>query len=121
MKKILVTDDSAAMRGLIVCTLEAMGGCELVEACNGFDALRLLPREKFDLIITDINMPDINGLELVRFCRSNPLYQKTPMIIISTEVSARDREDGLSLGADAYLSKPFRPEELQHLVRKLLY
>lgn len=109
------------MRGLIVSTLEAMECCEVVEACNGFDALRMLPREKVDLIITDINMPDINGLELVNFCRNSPLYQATPMIIISTEGSERDREKGLALGADAYLIKPFRPEELQQLIRKLLH
>lgn len=121
MKKILVTEDSAAMRGLIVSTLEAMDCYEVVEAGNGFEALRLLPREKVDLVITDINMPDINGLELVNFCRSNPLYQNTPMIIISTEGSERDREKGLALGADAYLVKPFRPEQLQQLVRRLLH
>ena len=65
-------------------------------------------------------MPDINGLDLVSFCRSNALYQATPVIIISTEGSERDREKGLALGADAYLIKPFRPVELQQLVRKLL-
>ncbi len=109
------------MRGLIVSTLEAMECCEVVEACNGFEALRMLPREKVDLIVTDINMPDINGLELVNFCRNNPLYQATPMIIISTEGSERDREKGLALGADAYLIKPFRPADLQQLIRKLLH
>ena len=118
--KILVTEDSAAMRGLIVSTLEAMDCFEVVEACNGFEALRALPREKVDLIITDINMPDINGLELLNFCRSNPLYEKTPVIIISTEGSERDREKGLALGASAYMIKPFRPIELQQLVCKLL-
>ena len=121
MKKILVTEDSAAMRGLIISTLEAMDDFEVVEATNGFEALRILPREKVDLVITDINMPDINGLELVNFCRSNPHYQKTPLIIISTEGSERDQERGISLGADAYLVKPFQPEDLQQLVRKLLY
>lgn len=109
------------MRGLIVSTLEAMDCFEIVEAGNGFEALRALPREKVDLVITDINMPDINGLELVNFCRSNPQYQKTPLIIISTEGSERDREKGLALGADAYLVKPFLPEELQQLVRRLLH
>ena len=120
MKKILVTEDSATMRGLIVSTLEAMERFEVVEAKNGFEALRALPREKVDLIITDINMPDINGLELVNFCRSNPLYLQIPVIIISTEGSERDREKGLALGADAYLIKPFQPEELQQVVRDLL-
>jgi len=120
LKKILVTEDSATMRGLIVSTLEAMDSYEIIEAGNGFEALRALPREKVDLIITDINMPDINGLELVNFCRSNPLYQATPLIIISTEGSEHDREKGLALGANAYLVKPFLPQDLQQLVQELI-
>jgi two-component system chemotaxis response regulator CheY len=121
VKKILVAEDSAAMRALITSTLEAMECCEVVGASSGFEALRVLPREKVDLIVTDINMPDINGLELVSFCRTNQLYSQVPLIIVSTEVSVHDREKGLALGADAYLVKPFQPEELQQLVRKLLY
>lgn len=108
------------MRALIVATLEAMDDFEIVEAENGFEALRILPREKVDLVITDINMPDINGLELVKFVRSNPQYKTTPLLIISTEGSEKDREKGLALGADAYLIKPFQPEELQGLVNQLL-
>ena len=120
MRKILVTEDSATMRALIVATLEAMDDFTIVEAANGFEALRILPREQVDLVITDINMPDINGLELVRFIRSNPRYQSTPLLIISTEGSEKDREKGLALGADAYLIKPFQPEALQRLVSRLL-
>jgi len=120
LKKILIADDSSTMRSLIVSTLDAMGDFELIEAENGFEALRILPREKVDLVLTDINMPDINGLELVSFVRNNPLYKDTPLIIISTEGSERDREKGLSLGANAYLVKPFKPEQLQALVAELL-
>ena len=120
MKKILIADDSPTMRLLIVSTLEAMDDFELIEAANGFEALRILPREKVDLVLTDINMPDINGLELVSFVRNNPLYKDTPLVIISTEGSERDREKGLALGANAYLVKPFNPEDLQQLVAELL-
>ncbi len=120
MKKILVADDSPTMRALIVSTLEAMDDFDLVEAANGFEALRILPREKVDLLITDINMPDINGLELLNFVRSNQLYQETPVIIVSTEGSERDREKGLALGANSYLVKPFQPEALQKMVAELL-
>ncbi|OEU75363.1 MAG: two-component system response regulator [Desulfuromonadales bacterium C00003093] len=120
MKKILIADDSATMRALITSTLESLDDFELIEATSGFDALRKLPRDKVDLILTDINMPDINGLELVSFVRNNPLYEKTPLIIISTEGSERDREKGLALGANAYLVKPFKPEALQRLVAELL-
>lgn len=119
-KKILIAEDSATMRYLIMSTISAMGDFEIVEAANGFEALRVLPREKVDLVITDINMPDINGLELVSFIKSNPNYKTTPLFIISTEGSERDREKGLKLGADAYLVKPFSPEELQTLVKRFL-
>ncbi|BCA80022.1 response regulator [Desulfuromonas sp. AOP6] len=119
-KKILITEDSPTMRALIASTIEAIGNFEVIEASNGFEALRILPREKVDMVITDINMPDINGLELVSFIKTNPNYQSTPLIIISTEGSERDREKGMVLGADAYLVKPFSPEQLQELVRKYL-
>jgi len=119
-KKILVAEDSPTMRYLIASTIAALGDYAVIEAGNGFEALRILPQEKVDLVITDINMPDINGLELVSFIRQNPNYRTTPLFIISTEGSARDREKGMSLGANAYLVKPFAPEELQSLIRQYL-
>ncbi|MBE0500587.1 MAG: response regulator [Desulfuromonadales bacterium] len=118
--KILIAEDSSTMRSLIVSTISAMGNYQLIEAANGFEALRILPREKVDLVITDINMPDINGLELISFIKNNPNYKNTPLFIISTEGSEKDRDKGLSLGADAYLVKPFNPIELQDLVRQYL-
>ena len=119
-KKILITEDSPTMRSLIISTLADLGDFEIVEAANGFEALRILPREKVDLVITDINMPDINGLELVSFVKNNPRYRSIPLFIISTKGRDRDREKGLALGADAYLVKPFAPEELQALVQRYL-
>ena len=119
-KKILITEDSPTMRSLIISTIAALGDFEIVEAANGFEALRILPQEKVDLVITDINMPDINGLELVSFVKSNPNYRSIPLFIISTEGRDRDREKGLALGADAYLVKPFEPEELQALIQRYL-
>jgi two-component system chemotaxis response regulator CheY len=119
-KKILIAEDSLTMRSLIVSTIATMGDYETVEAANGFEALRILPREKVDLIITDINMPDINGLELVSFIRNSDNYRETPLFIISTESSDRDREKGMSLGANAYLVKPFAPDQLQTLIREYL-
>lgn len=119
-KKILITEDSPTMRSLIVSTIQAMGEFEIIEAANGFEALRVLPRSQVDLVITDINMPDINGLELVSFIKGNEQYKDTPLFIISTEGSERDRDKGMKLGADAYLVKPFSPSELQTLIRQFL-
>jgi two-component system, chemotaxis family, chemotaxis protein CheY len=108
------------MRSLLVATIEALDGYRIIEATSGFDALRLLPREDVDLIITDINMPDINGLELLSYVRNNPNYQSIPLFIISTEGSEKDLEKGLALGANEYLVKPFSPELLQQLIRRYL-
>jgi two-component system chemotaxis response regulator CheY len=93
---------------------------KVTEAESGFDALRKLPRESYDLIVTDINMPDINGLELVSFVRNNAAYRAIPLVIVSTEGSERDRDKGVGLGADAYLVKPFEPDELKVVVQELL-
>jgi two-component system chemotaxis response regulator CheY len=119
--RILIVEDSATMRSLLVSTLAELGvAAKITEAGSGFEALRLLPREAFDLILTDINMPDINGLELVSFVKGNAAYRSIPLVIISTEGSERDRERGLALGANAYLVKPFEPEQLRDVIAGLL-
>ena len=90
----------------------ALGELEVAEAQSGFDALRLLPRGAWDLVITDINMPDINGLEVISFIRKSEAHKDTPILIISTASSGRDRERGMSLGASGYLVKPFTEQAL---------
>lgn len=120
MKKILIAEDSPTMRSLLVSTIETLGAYEITEAGSGFEALRLLPRQKVDLIITDVNMPDINGLELISYVRNNNNYQNIPLFIISTESSEKDMEKGLALGANEYLVKPFNPLKLQELIRRYI-
>jgi two-component system chemotaxis response regulator CheY len=121
VQRILIVEDSPTMRALLVSALDEMPTpVKITEAESGFEALRVLPRESFDLILTDINMADINGLELVSFVKSNPSYRSIPLVIVSTEGSDRDRDKGLSLGADAYLVKPFDPEELRQITQDLL-
>lgn len=120
MKRILIAEDSPTMRSLLVSTVESMEGFQIVEAASGFEALRLLPRDRVDLIITDINMPDINGLELINYVRNNPSLQSVPVFIVSTEGSEKDLEKGFALGANEYLVKPFKPEKLQELITKYL-
>jgi two-component system chemotaxis response regulator CheY len=124
MSRILVVEDSVSMRSFVRNALESdsrsSAGLEVVEASSGFEALRLLPRGPYDLVITDINMPDINGLELISFIRKSELHKKTPVLIISTQSSERDRARGLSLGANGYLLKPFTPEALQGEVWRVL-
>ena len=109
------------MRSLLASSLEDLEfDVKIIEAESGFEALRCLPRESFDLVVTEINMPDINGLELVSFIKNNERYASIPLLIVSTEGSERDRKKGLELGADAYLVKPFEPEVFREVVADLL-
>ncbi len=120
MKNVLVVEDSKAIRSMMRVSLEEAGGIFAVEAGTGFEALKVLPTRSFDLIITDINMPDINGLELISFVRSNPAYKNIPLIIVSTEKSDADKKRGLALGASSYIVKPFSKQELMTAVTKVL-
>jgi len=123
MPRILIVEDSASTRAFVRTTLEAESGVpavEVSEAASGFDALRLLPRGPYDLVISDINMPDINGLELVQFMRKSEQHKNTPILLISTQSSERDRLRGLRLGADGYLAKPFGAAALMNDVARLL-
>ncbi len=119
-KKVLVVEDSESMRSLIASTIEELKDCETVEASSGFEALKVLPGGGFDLIITDINMPDINGLEVISFVRKNDQYKEIPLIIVTTEKGEKDREKGLALGAQEYVIKPFDPENLKSVVQRLM-
>ena len=126
MRRVLVVEDSVSARAFVRAVLESpdfatkYGGCEVVEASCGFDAMRLLPRGPYDLIITDINMADINGLELLRFIRASARHRTTPLLIISSLRAEHDVERGLALGADAYLPKPFSPGQLEEACSQLL-
>jgi len=117
--KVLVVEDSSSMRAYLTTILESGSesyDLEIVEAASGFEALKTLPHHKFDAILTDINMPDINGLELIRFVRQSAHHRQIAVLIISTQSAERDKKRGLALGADAFLAKPFSPEELRGAV-----
>ncbi len=120
MKNVLIVEDSKAIRSMIRVSLEEAGGFFAVEAGNGFEALKTLPTRRFDLIITDINMPDINGLELIGFVKSNPAYKDIPLIIVSTEKSEEDKKRGMALGASGYVVKPFAKDELMTMVKNVV-
>ncbi|HET9956453.1 MAG TPA: response regulator [Polyangiaceae bacterium] len=119
--RILVVEDSPSMRGFVRAALEgaqaSLGPVEVSEAQSGFEALRLLPRGPYSLVITDVNMPDINGLELVQFIRNNEQHRATRIVIISTQSAERDRERGLKLGANAFLAKPFTVDAIVEMTR----
>ncbi|MDH5673976.1 MAG: response regulator [Myxococcales bacterium] len=119
--RVLIVDDSNAMRAFVRAALEDDPAlqAQVEEAESGFEALRVLPRQTFDLVVLDVNMPNINGLELIPFIRSSERHAQTPLLMISTEASERDRERALSLGANRYLSKPFSSEQLVDMIRQL--
>lgn len=119
-KNILIVEDSATTRALIRAVIEDMGDFNTVEAGSGFEALKLLPTQEFNLVITDVNMPDINGLELIHFIKSNPIYSHIPLIIVSTERSEEDKKRGIALGAMSYITKPFKAQELQEVVKQAI-
>ncbi len=124
MNRILIVEDSHSMRSFVRTALESalhrLGPFEILEATSGFDALRLLPRGHWDLVISDINMPDINGLELLSFVRRSDVHRATPVVLISTQSSDKDRQRGLTLGANAYLVKPFTSQQLLDEVLNML-
>ncbi len=118
-KSILVTDDSAIMRMFLVLNLKRMVKVNITEAVNGIDALSKLKAGKFDLLLTDINMPEMDGTQLIRHVRLG-LRSNIPIVIITTKGEIRDREAGMAMGANSYLTKPVNPAELIKAVLKYL-
>jgi two-component system, chemotaxis family, chemotaxis protein CheY len=116
----LVVEDSPTMRQLIVFALTRVRQLKVVEADDGFDALKKLSQTRFDLLITDINMPMMDGLKLVSMVRKDEVHKEVPIIIITTEGAQEDRQRALSLGANAYITKPIQAPQLIGKVRELL-
>lgn len=117
---LLVVEDSPTMRQLIAFTLRRLQGCRILEAVDGVDALKKLTTDKVDLVITDINMPMMDGLKLVSLIRGNARTKTLPIVIVTTEGAEEDRKRGLALGADAYIPKPIQPSDLLKTVTSLL-
>ncbi|MEN8687700.1 MAG: response regulator [Desulfuromonadales bacterium] len=119
--KVLVVEDSPTMRQLIVFALKRIRGFQISEANDGVDGLKKLSADKFDLIVTDINMPIMDGLKLVSMVRNDPNYKETPIIIITTEGATEDRERALALGANEYITKPIQTMQILETVKKLMH
>lgn len=115
----LVVEDSPMMRQLLVFALARIKGLKVVEADDGVDALRKLTTARFNLVITDINMPVLDGLELVRKIRSDEVHD-VPIMIVTTEGSAEDRQRALQVGANAYITKPIQAPQVIAKVKELL-
>jgi two-component system, chemotaxis family, chemotaxis protein CheY len=119
MANILTADDTATMRQMISFTLGSAGH-EVMQASDGAEALALARTRKFDLVIADINMPNMDGISLVKSLRTLADYQFTPILILTTESQMERRQEGKSAGATGWIVKPFNPEQLLTIVKKVL-
>ena len=115
--RVLIVDDSRTVRNFAKGALRAVPDAVVVEADSGFEAFRILARADFDVIVTDINMPDINGLELIRFVRKSERHSQTKIVVITTQSTPKMRDKITELGVQGFLAKPFEPE---HLLRALI-
>jgi len=117
-KKILVVDDSKTMRDMVCFTLKS-AGFEVVDAEDGCDALNKLQGIKVDAIITDLNMPNMNGFELIRALRAMSEYKMSPILMLTTEGDDAKKQEGKNAGATGWVVKPFNPEKLVQVVKKV--
>jgi two-component system chemotaxis response regulator CheY len=120
MPNILVVEDSPTMRQLISFAMKRIPDAHVIEATDGVDALKKMSSDKIDIILADINMPVMDGLKLVSLVRGNPEHKEIPIIMITTEGAVEDRKRALSIGANAYLTKPIQTLELINLAKSYL-
>ena len=118
-KTILIVDDSSSMRQVVGITLK-QAGYELIESCDGKDALSKLGGQKIHLVISDVNMPNMDGITFVREMKKNAAYRFVPVVMLTTEGTDEKKKAGQDAGAKAWVVKPFQPQQLLAVVTKLL-
>ncbi len=119
MANILAVDDSASMRQMVSFTLKGAGHT-VVEAVDGVDALAKAKGGKFDLVISDVNMPNMDGITLIKELRALPNFKFTPMLMLTTESTAEKKQEGKAAGATGWIVKPFNPDQLLATANKVL-
>jgi len=119
MAKILAVDDSSSMRQMVSFTLKG-AGYDVVEAVDGQDALNKAKSDQFDLIVTDVNMPVMDGITFIKNLRGEANYKFTPMLMLTTESAADKKAEGKAAGATGWVVKPFNPDQLINTVKKVL-
>jgi two-component system, chemotaxis family, chemotaxis protein CheY len=118
-KTILSVDDSASIRQLVVFTLEKEGYA-VVSAIDGQDALDKVKATAVDMVITDLNMPNVDGIQLIQSLRTDPAFKFTPIVMLTTESAMNKKDAGKQAGATGWIVKPFKPEQLVAVVKRLL-
>lgn len=119
MASILAVDDSASMRQMVSFALKNAGH-DVVEACDGEDALSAVKSKKVELVITDVNMPKMDGISLIRALRALPDFRFTPILMLTTESAPEKKQEGKEAGATGWLVKPFNPDQLLSTIGKVL-
>ncbi|PCI65154.1 MAG: response regulator [Gammaproteobacteria bacterium] len=119
MTRILAVDDSASMRQMVTFTLKS-AGFEVVDAEDGVKALAIAKNSKFDVVVTDVNMPNMDGITLCSELRKLPNFKFTPILMLTTESSADKKQAGRAAGATGWIVKPFNPEQLLATVKKVV-
>ncbi len=119
LEDVLIVDDSKTMRMLVSFALGKYWGCQIREAANGVEALERVAERVPDLMVVDINMPEMNGLELIRNIRKDPDKKSLPIVVLTTEGSDEDIRKGMLAGATEYLVKPFQPQKLHSIIDRL--
>jgi two-component system, chemotaxis family, chemotaxis protein CheY len=120
MKNILIVDDSPTMRRMIIASLRNLGDVDFDQAASGLEAIERLTLAPFDLVLLDLNMPDVHGLEVLRFVRTHERFRKLPVVVLTTRGDDESREAAIEAGASRYLTKPFAPAALLPEIRALL-
>jgi two-component system chemotaxis response regulator CheY len=118
-KNVMVVDDSASIRQVMSLTL-AKAGYDVTEACDGADALGKLAGQKVNLIVCDVNMPNMDGITFLKSLKDKPGYKFTPVIMLTTESQESKKQEGKAAGAKAWVVKPFKPEQMLEAVSKLI-
>jgi len=115
-KRVMTVDDSATVRQVLQMTLEG-AGYEVLQAVDGVDALRKLANESIDMLVTDLNMPNMDGITLIREVRHDPANRFLPIVMLTTESQPEKKQEGKLAGASGWIVKPFKPEQLLAVVR----
>lgn len=117
--RIMIVDDSASMRQLVAFTLKD-AGFEVTQAADGLEALKSAEGESMDMVITDLNMPNMDGISLIRSLREKKEYKFTPIVMLTTESQETKKSEGKQVGASGWIVKPFTPDQLLGVVKKFL-
>lgn len=120
MRRILIVDDSPTIRRMVAVSLQGLDNVAFSEASNGLEAIEILARETINLMILDLNMPDMHGLEVLQFVRTHKPYGNIPVIILTTKYDPETRRAALEGGASRYVTKPFDPAALRENAMSLL-